>query len=93
LNFQVKFVIADESPMSDSRNKRPVVEIIEPELVRVLRQKTPSERLAQAFRIWESAREIIRASVHQQHPDWNEDRILREVARRLSHGATERVPR
>jgi hypothetical protein len=69
------------------------VEIIDPSIVQVLRAKTPAERLAQAFRIWDSARAITRGSVLQQHPDWAEDQILRETARRLSHGATEGVCR
>jgi hypothetical protein len=79
--------------MDDVKNKPPVVEVLDPEIVRVLRDKTPSERLVQAFRIWESARAVVQGGVRQQHPDWNEERILRETARRLSHGATERVPR
>jgi hypothetical protein len=71
----------------------PLVEIIDPSIVQVLRAKTPAECLSQAFRIWESARAITRGSVQQQHPDWDEAQILRETARRLSHGATEDVRR
>jgi Rv0078B-related antitoxin len=73
--------------------RRPIVEILDPLVVQILRNKTPAERLAQAFRMWETARAIVRASVRQQHPDWSEEEILRETARRLSHGATERVLR
>jgi hypothetical protein len=79
--------------MDDLKEKPPVVEVIDPEVVRVLREKTASERLDQALRIWESARAIVQGGVRQQHPDWDEARILRETARRLSQGATERVPR
>jgi len=77
--------------MDDLRTRPPVVEIIDPSIVRVLRAKTPAERLAQAFRILDSARAITRGSVLQLHPDWDEDQVLRETARRLSHGATESV--
>jgi hypothetical protein len=79
--------------MDDLKEKPPVVEVIDPEVVRVLREKTASERLDQALRIWESARAIVQGGVRQQHPDWDGDRLLRETARRLSQGATERVPR
>ncbi len=79
--------------MDNLKEKPPVVEVIDPEVVRVLREKTASERLDQALRIWESARAIVQGGVRQQHPDWDEDRILRETACRLSQGATERVPR
>ena len=73
--------------------ERPVVELLDPVVVEILRQKTPAERLAQAFRIWETARLVTRSSIRQQHPEWNDDQVLRETANRLSHGATERVPR
>lgn len=72
--------------------RRPVVEILDPMIVEILRRKTPAERLAQAFHMWETATLIIRSSVRQQHLDWSEEQILQEAARRLSHGATERVP-
>lgn len=71
--------------------RKPVIEIIDPITVEVLRRKTPAERLAQAFAMWETARIMTRASVQEQHPDWNEEQILRETANRLSHGATERA--
>jgi hypothetical protein len=73
--------------------RRPVVEILDPMVVQILRQKTPAVRLEQAFRMWETARLIVGGGVRQQHPDWSEDEVLREIARRLSHGATESVPR
>jgi len=79
--------------MEHMKKSPPVVEVIGPEVVRVLREKTASERLDQALRIWESVRAIVQGGVRLQHPDLDEDGILRETARRLSHGATERVPR
>lgn len=73
--------------------RRPVVEIIDPMMVEVLRQLTPAQRLKTAFGMWDTACKMIRGSLRQQHPEWGEDAVLREAARRLSHGATERVPR
>ena len=73
--------------------KRAVVEVLDPALVEIFRNMTPAQRLAQAFRMWETARIVTRASIRQQYPEWSEEQILRESARRLSHGATERVPR
>jgi hypothetical protein len=73
--------------------ERPVVEILDPAVVEIMRQKSPAERLAQVFRIWETVRLVTRSSIRQQHPEWNDDQVLRETANRLSHGATERVPR
>ena len=62
-------------------------------MVEILRNLTPQQRLKTAFGMWESARILIRGTIRQQHPDWTEDQVRRETANRLSHGATERVPR
>ena len=72
--------------------RRPVVEIIDPMVVEILRRKTPEERLMQASDLWETAYLIIRGSVRQQHPEWTDEQVLKEAASRLSHGATKRVP-
>ena len=72
--------------MSDRRS---VVELIDPQVVEICRRKTPAERLEQAFQMWNTARIVIRSSIQQQHPDWTDEQVQRETARRLSHGATE----
>ncbi|MDZ4684436.1 MAG: hypothetical protein SH850_05050 [Planctomycetaceae bacterium] len=72
--------------------RRPVVEILDPMVVEILRQKTPAERLAQAFDMWDFAVVMIRSSIRHEHAEWSEAEVLREAARRLSHGATKRVP-
>jgi hypothetical protein len=50
-----------------------------------LRSKTPAERLAIAWGMWTFARDTLRRSVAAQHPDWSEDEVNREAARRLAH--------
>lgn len=60
-------------------------------VVEILRGKTPAERLRQATNLWKTACTMVRAAIRQEHPEWNDDQVLREAARRLSHGATERV--
>ncbi len=67
-------------------SKQPVVEMMDPMMVEVMRQKSPAERLAIACGMWESARSIIRGTIRQQHPNWSEERVNREIARRISHG-------
>lgn len=69
------------------------MEIIEPVMVDILRQKSPAQRLAQAFRMWDCAKIMTRGAIRQQYPDWSEERVFQETARRLSHGATEHVSR
>ena len=53
----------------------------------------PQQRLAQAAAMWKMARIVTQAAVADQNPDWKEEQILKETARRLSHGATENVQR
>ena len=57
------------------------------DMAEILRQKTPAERLEIAFGMWRSARDMLTAMLTSRHPDWTHDRIVEEVARRLSHGA------
>ena len=56
-------------------------------MVEILRQKSPAERLAMVDGFWRSARDMIRNLVRSENPDWPDDRVMREVAKRLSHGA------
>lgn len=54
-------------------------------MVEVLQQKTPAERLAIAWGLWEFARTTLRRQVAAQHPDWTEYEVHREATRRLVH--------
>lgn len=67
--------------------RAPVVETMDSRMVAVLRAKTPTERLAIAFGMWRSARDMLTSLLSHQHPEWSGKRVAAEVARRLSHGA------
>ncbi len=69
--------------------RRPVVELMDPMMVEILRAKTPAQRLEISFGMWETARVILRGSIQQQHPDWTEAMVQHELARRISHGAVD----
>lgn len=62
------------------------VDHIEPEMVRILREKTPAERLAIANGMWRSARDMLRNLQRAEHPDWSDDQIDAAVARRMADG-------
>ena len=63
------------------------IEILSEEMAAVFRRKTGAERLRIASRMFASAREMLVNHLRAEHPDWEEGRIHREAARRLSHGA------
>lgn len=61
-------------------------EMLDNDMVEVLRQKSEVERLRIAGKLWTSARVIVRGAVRTEHPDWDETRVNHEIARRMSHG-------
>jgi len=62
------------------------IEVMDEAMAEVLRRKTPAERLRIGFGLWGSAQKLLRGQLASLHPEWDEARITREVARRLSHG-------
>ncbi len=62
-------------------------EILDDRMAEIPRRKTPAERLEMTFAMWRFAQDLVRAAVRDEHPDWSDDQVNREVARRLSHGA------
>lgn len=66
----------------DKRN----IEIIDDAMAKILREKTPQQRLAIAFGLWSSAKRQLSNYLRTEHPDWSESMIQKEVAKRLSHG-------
>jgi hypothetical protein len=63
------------------------IEIVDDRVVEILRKKTPAERLAIADGLWTFASQAIGAIAAREHPEWSEEEVRREVARRMSHGA------
>jgi hypothetical protein len=66
----------------DERN----IEIIDDVVAKILKEKTPQQRLAIAFNLWTSARKQLSNYLRAEHPDWSDSKIQKEVAKRLSHG-------
>lgn len=70
--------------MSDLLQK---FEMIDRTMAEILRHKTEVERLRIAGRIWKSARVIVRGAIRTEHPEWTDQQVNHEIARRMSHGA------
>jgi hypothetical protein len=69
------------------KSRIPKIEIVDDRVVEILRRKAPEERLAIADGMWQFSREMVAAIIAREHADWSPERIQREVARRMSHGA------
>jgi len=50
--------------------------------LKVLRAMSGEQRLLLAIEMSELARELSRAGIRQQHPDWSEKQVTRELLRR-----------
>jgi hypothetical protein len=68
------------------------IEVLDDQMVEVLKTKTPQQRLAIAFGMWSSARKQLTSYLRGRHLDWNEKKIQQEVVKRLSHGAIDIIP-
>jgi hypothetical protein len=72
---------------SHQRQHPPVVECIDDDMAGIIRAKSGAERLRIANGMYASARKMLLSHLRAEHADWDEERIVQEAARRLSHGA------
>ncbi len=63
------------------------IEVVDDEIARILRTMTGAQRLRIANDMFVSVRKAIATMLRSEHPDWDETAIMKETARRLSHGA------
>ena len=63
------------------------IELLDPIVKQVLQSKTPEERLHMAFELNRTARKWMAAGLRSQYPDWTEEQVQQEVARRIMDGA------
>jgi len=63
------------------------IEVVDDRTAAILRTKSGAERLEIADRMFHSARQMLLNMLRGEHPDWSDDRIAAEAAKRLSHGA------
>jgi hypothetical protein len=63
------------------------IEVVDDIMVPFLRVKTPAERIAMVGASYRTARMLIAGGLRGAHPDWSEERIAKEVVRRMTRGA------
>jgi hypothetical protein len=66
--------------------RRPCVEILDEAIVEVLRRKTPVERVAMVFAANRTMRLRLEGHLRSCHPDWDDQTVMQEIARRMSRG-------
>lgn len=76
-------------PVSDRpvRKSRPCIELLDDAVVEVLRRKTPTERVAMIFAANRTMRLRLEGHFRTRHPDWDNQTVMQEIARRMSRGA------
>ena len=68
-------------------SENPESDVVDDDMARILRGMTGAERLRIANDLFGSARRMLASHLASEHPDWDQDRIEQETARRISHGA------
>lgn len=63
------------------------IEVIDRAYAAILAAKTPAERISMVGEANEMARILAAAGVRYLRPDWSEEQVQAEVARRMLHGA------
>ncbi len=63
------------------------IEVVDDIVAEILKKKSPAERLKIGLGMWYSARVQLLSNIKSLHPAWDKEKIQREAARRLSHGA------
>jgi ABC-type transport system involved in cytochrome bd biosynthesis fused ATPase/permease subunit len=63
------------------------IEVVDDAVAEVMRRKTFAERIAMAAQLQRLAHALIEGRLRSDHPDWDDERIATEIARRIRRGA------
>ena len=58
-------------------------EVVDDEIADILRRKSPAERIQLTCDANDAARHMMAAGIRYANPNWSEDKIQQEVARRM----------
>ena len=64
------------------------IEGIDEATAAMFRAMTPAERVALTGSAYRTAKRLVTAGVRNNHPEWAEEQVNREVSRRMNGGAT-----
>lgn len=63
------------------------IEIIEPEMVKILKTKTSAERLSLGFNLRISAQKLVRNLILSQYPSLTKEEVEKVVSKRFLNGS------
>lgn len=63
------------------------IELLDPEVIAILKTKTPAEKLAMAFDAHQFAFDVQYSQIRAAHPEWPLTDVRAAVVRRLSSGS------
>ena len=63
------------------------IEVVDPAVARVLRAKTITQKVAMILDANKTMRKLIEGPLRARYPDWTDQQIQREIARRMLRGA------
>ena len=63
------------------------IELIDEDYAKVLRSKTPTERIGMGLELGRMVRLRLEGHLRTLYPDWSDQQIAAEIARRMLYGA------
>ena len=64
------------------------IEVVDDAVAEILHRKTPAERVAMISTCHRTMRLLIEGHLRTRHPDWTDEQIAAEVARRMTRGTS-----
>jgi hypothetical protein len=62
------------------------IEVVDERVAEALRKKQPWERIEMTLAMNRTARLVVEGAVRTRHPDWDDAKVISEVARRMQGG-------
>lgn len=79
--------MSPDLPPADRAADFDVRERLDPQVVAIMRQKSPAEKIAMIAAARRTALMLAAAGVRYLHPDWSDEEISHEAVRRVSGAA------
>jgi hypothetical protein len=77
----------ERSKMKTVRLDRGQIEVVDDRIAEILKTKSGPDRLNMVWDAWTFFEKTIRAYLKNEHPEWTEEQIQKEMVRRVTHGS------